>query len=357
MKVCIIGNGLVSLSLAKALVNKGISVDVFRSQKLNKYNENQTIGITRSNIKYFNKEIINIEKFHWKIKDIKIYSNDFSKNEILKFKDTNKYLFSIIKNHQLYEILDKDLKKNTFFNYKFFIDYKYILKQNYKLIINCDFKNEITKKFFSKKIEKKYDSFAYVTIINHKKIQNNRTATQIFTNKGPIAFLPISNSETSVVCSFKNNNNNKIDIIELIKEFNPKYKIRLIRDIVNYELKSSNLRNYYKDNILAFGDLLHKIHPLAGQGFNMSLRDIKELIKLIDKRINLGLELDRSICIDFENQTKDKNYIFSQGIDFIYEFFDLENKLNSNIFRQSINMFGKNKFLNNYFRKFADLGL
>ena len=29
--------------------------------------------------------------------------------------------------------------------------------------------------------------------------------------------------------------------------------------------------SYYKDNILAFGDLLHKVHPLAGQGFNMSI--------------------------------------------------------------------------------------
>ena len=34
----------------------------------------------------------------------------------------------------------------------------------------------------------------------------------------------------------------------------------------SFELKSSNLRNYYKENILAFGDLLHKLHPLAGQG-------------------------------------------------------------------------------------------
>ena len=85
------------------------------------------------------------------------------------------------------------------------------------------------------------------------------------------------------------------------------------------------MRNYYKDNILAFGDLLHKI-PFSGQGFNI-LRDIKELIKLIIKELT-WFRIDRSICIDFENQTKDKNYIFSQGIDFIYEFFDLENKLN-----------------------------
>ena len=67
------------------------------------------------------------------------------------------------------------------------------------LLIVIIFSN-ITKKYFSKKIIKKYNSFAYTTIIKHEKISNN-TATQIFTKKGPLAFLPISNTETSIVYS------------------------------------------------------------------------------------------------------------------------------------------------------------
>ena len=42
---------------------------------------------------------------------------------------------------------------------------------------------------------------------------------------------------------------------------------------------------YYHQNILAFGDLLHRIHPLAGQGFNMTIRDIKILLKIIKNKI------------------------------------------------------------------------
>ena len=56
----------------------------------------------------------------------------------------------------------------------------------------------------------------------------------------------------------------------------------------------------YKNNILAFGDLLHKIHPLAGQGFNMSLRDIKLLSELIDNKLNLGMQIDGSVCYEFQ---------------------------------------------------------
>ena len=42
--------------------------------------------------------------------------------------------------------------------------------------------------------------------------------------------------------------------------------------------------------ILAFGDMLHRFHPLAGQGFNMSIRDIKEILKIIKKRLDNGLD-------------------------------------------------------------------
>ena len=61
-----------------------------------------------------------------------------------------------------------------------------------------------------------------------------------------------------------------------------------------FELKSSNLRTYYHKNILAFGDLLHRLHPLAGQGFNMTIRDIRDLSKLIELKFNNGLELDNT---------------------------------------------------------------
>ena len=358
MKVCIIGNGLVSLTLANDLVARGLSVDVFSNKKHKEYNQNQTLGIARSNVEYFNKNILNIEKILWKINNIKIYSGNVSKNEILNFKGANKYLFSVTKNYQLYKLLEKKLKKNSLFKYKKNTHYKNIIKEDYKLIINCDYNHEITKKFFSNKIKKKYDSFAFTTIINHKKIDTNDVAIQIFTEKGPIAFLPISKTKTSVVCSLRHHKNeNKIDINNLIKIFNPKYRITKINKIGNFELRSANLRKYYKNNILAFGDLLHMIHPLAGQGFNMSLRDIKELTRLIDNRIKLGLDLDSSICVDFQNKMKHKNYIFSQGIDLIYEFFNFQNKFKSNILNNYINFIGKNKLLNNLFKKFADRGL
>jgi 2-octaprenyl-6-methoxyphenol hydroxylase len=95
---------------------------------------------------------------------------------------------------------------------------------------------------------------------------------------------------------------------------------------------------------------------LAGQGFNMTLRDINVLCELIKFRLNCGLELDQSIFHDFEKKTRHKNYIFSSGIDFVYEFFNFESKMKNNILSKSIQLIGKNKFLNKSFEKIANNG-
>ena len=120
-----------------------------------------------------------------------------------------------------------------------------------------------------------------------------------------------------------------------------------------FELKASNLRTYYHKNILAFGDVLHRLHPLAGQGFNMTLRDIRDLGNLIELKLKNGLEIDNSICEEFQNMTKHKNYLFSSGIDFVYEFFNFESKMNNNILSRSVRFIGKNKFLNRSFKNIA----
>lgn len=355
MKVCIIGDGLTGLALAKALSNYGISVDIISTIKIKKYNKIRTLGISKSNVEFFNKNILNIEKLQWKINRIEIYNENLKNEKILNFEKKNEFLFSIIKNFELNKLLMSDLKKNKLIKFKKLTKELNIMKLNYKLIFNCDNNNSITKNLFYKKIDKSYNSFAYTTIIKHKELTDNHCASQIFTKIGPIAFLPLSKSQTSVVYSIKGKN--KPCLENLIKKYNIKYEIKEIDKIFNFELKSSSLRFYHYKNILAFGDLLHRVHPLAGQGFNMSIRDLKELLELIKLRIDNGLDLDHTIFIDFEKKTRHKNYLFLSGVDFIYEFFNFENKINKNILSRSVKFLGKNKTINNFFTKFADKGI
>ena len=120
---------------------------------------------------------------------------------------------------------------------------------------------------------------------------------------------------------------------QLIKDKNFKYKIRSIEKISSLKLKSLNLRSYYYKNILAFGDLLHKIHPLAGQGFNMTIRDIKILLEIIKEKLDVGLPLDCSVNSEFQKKIRHKNFIFSNGIDLIHEFFNIERKMKNSLLK------------------------
>ena len=168
--------------------------------------------------------------------------------------------------------------------------------------------------------------------------------------------MPISDYETSVVYSINNSLKNETEINNLINNYNFKYNLKKIHKIDCFELKGLILRSYFHKNILAFGDLLHRIHPLAGQGFNMTIRDIKILNDIIRNKIDLGLSLDSSLNTEFENIQKHKNYIFSSGIDLIYEFFNLERKTKNDFLSKSIQHFNKNPAINKIFTKIADKG-
>ena len=362
MNVCIIGEGLTALSLAKSLINKKINVHYYHKSKNSNFSSNRTIGISKSNFEFFKEKIFQISKNnYWKINRIEIYTDKIDTENLLKFENDKNDLFYIIKNDELLKSLKSNLIKSKFFKkiiLKKDINEESLNKKEYDLIINCDSNNFLAKKYFTKKIEKDYFNVAYTAILKHKKIENN-TAVQIFTEFGPVAFLPISKNETSVVCSLdvKNIKFTNADIMELINKNNPKYQINNIYSLNSFKLTSSNLRNYYHKNILAFGDLLHRIHPLAGQGFNMIIRDIKILSKIIQSKIELGLHLDVSILIDFENQTRNKNFIFSNGIDFIYEFFNIEKKIKNKNITKILKTIGKNNNFNNLLIKLADKGI
>ncbi len=356
MKVCIIGNGLTSLSLAKTLTNQGLKVDLMSNNLANFYDKSQTLGISKDNIDFFNDNIININHLLWNINKIEIYSENFKNEKILNFENEKKKLFSIIKNYELFDYLLSDLQKIKFFKVKKNQNGN-TLHLNYDLIINTDSKHKITKKFFFNKINKDYNSYGHITLIKHNKLIPNNTAIQIFTKNGPIAFLPISETETSIVYSARNKKNiDKRDLVNFIDHNLKKYKIKEMKNLKTFELKSIDLRIYYYKNILAFGDLLHRIHPLAGQGFNMTIRDIKVLTELINSQINLGIQLDSSICKNFEKRTKSSNYLFSKSIDFIYEFFNFESKTNTSLMSKSLKQLGKNKSINRFLTKIADTG-
>ncbi|WP_075520788.1 FAD-dependent monooxygenase [Candidatus Pelagibacter communis] len=360
MTICLIGKNLTSLVLSKIFVNKGINVDLYYSNnKINKMKStlSRTIGLSNDSVNFLESYKILNKKDCWNIKQIKLYKEN-EPDSFLNFK-TDKNSFSIISYNVLNESLETKLKKNKRIKIKkrkYEGFYPKLLKRNYEIIIITDTNNFLFKKYFSKQFKKNYNSTAYTTIINHSKIQNN-IAEQYFTRFGPLAFLPISNNQTSVVFSIfdKDLIKNKLKIKNIIEQYNRHYQIKNISTLQEFPINLFLSRNYFYKNILSFGDALHKVHPLAGQGFNMTVRDTKILSDLIDKNLALGLNLD-TILEKFEIERKNPNFIFAMGIDFLHEFFKATNKYNLKNVDYLFKFLNKNTFFKKKIEKFADKG-
>ena len=89
----------------------------------------------------------------------------------------------------------------------------------------------------------------------------------------------------------------------------------------------------------------------------MTIRDTKILLEIIKKNLDLGLPIDANINIQFEKKIKHMNYIFSNGIDLVHEFFNFERKSKNNFLSKTVKLLGKSTSLNKIFTRIADKGL
>ena len=358
MKICLIGQNLTNLILANVFAEKKLNVDVFLNEKIKNVKTNRTIAISPENFDYL-KLITKSNIVSWKTNEIKIFTENSKNKEVINFNKKKKELFNLLSYLKLNETFSKKLKKSKYIKllYSDASNSVFLKKiKNYDLVINTDNKNIISKKFFTNKIKKNYRSSAYTFLINHR-YKKNDIATQVFTKFGPLAFLPLSNTQTSIVYSFNGKEISDAKILNLFKKYNSFYTLTKISKIEKFIISFEMLRNYTHDNILAFGDSIHRIHPLAGQGFNMTIRDIKLISKIIDKKISLGLPIDISVAEDFQNSTRHLNYLYGKAIDGIYEFFRLDSNINNSISKPVFRILNRNSFFKKYSNILSDKGL
>ena len=363
MKICLIGNNLTSLILAHILSKKKFNVEIYSLKPTKNIFKTRTLGITNHNIKFLSFFFPKIRKFSNQINEIKVVIKNNNKDSKLVFNEKKSPLFYMFKYNILLNYLKDQNKRNKNVKFKKLSKNSDLMKleknENFSLIINCENFNLFTQKFLKNKFSKNYKNKAYTTIIKHPKI-NNQIATQVFTENGPIAYLPLSPTLTSVVFSLESKTMSQISnqkIYKKILEYNPYYKKISFSKIENFNLYFKLPKNYFYKNILFFGDTIHSIHPLAGQGFNMVIRDIMKLNNIIDERINLGLSIDKSIYSEFEKRAKSLNSVFSFSIDLIYELFRVnKNIIPYNISNKLFSFINKNKKIKDLSIKYANIG-
>ena len=384
-KICIIGSGLTGLMIAYLLSKFRLQIDIVE-QDFNKKKINPTkIALSKSSLD---------ELCRYGLKDIRkksniiknIYLHDsyssISLKQDLHFSVSNKKeaLAYIIDSNVLFSDIYKKLKSLKNINFlnkeilsindgKFFkeITFKDLIKKNYNLIIFASANNlSLLSKFKLRKVvDKSYNEDAYVFNLFHEKISNN-SARQFFLKDGPLAFLPVSSAETSVIWSIKNNSINKKYVSnkkDLSKFFNKHFK-ELFKEIISIsEINKFNLNyifNELKDSkrTLLFGEIANKIHPIAGQGWNMTLRNIFSLIKVIKYSMNLGLEIGNDIFIKkYLNETNLNSLAFATLIDGIRKIFDIKIDSYAATRKNILSNLDKNFFIKKNFINIANKGL
>ena len=377
-KICVIGEGITSLIVTRVLLDLNLEIDlVSESFFSSKKYDNRSLAISYSNFEYLkNLKILDKKNHTWKINEINLFNakNNQNISKIFDFKNRqNKPLFimagyknlvldlkeKIVKNSSLKiystKIAKKIIKDLTIHNIK--------SSYNYSLVINCNNSNIINNKFFNKKIKKSYFSVSFTSIINHKNIKNE-IASQFFMNQGPMAFLPLSNSKTFVIWSVNEkhlSNKNKINYSlfkkQIKKNVENNLQIISLSKINQFNLHFMVPREYYYENILSFGEALHQVHPLSGQGLNMIIRDIKLLNYIIKKNMDLGLDLSVSVLKEFRDEVKSYNYLFSKSIDLTEKYFSINNEIFNEISNQCLKNINKNISLKNILIDIADKGI
>ena len=309
--IIIIGGGLVGNLLHLMLESKGFSINQFeKTSKL----KNRTFALTPSSVDWL-KSIGLPSKFFDSLNDIssmKIFDSTLTNSVTFESDDIAKPAIAFMANEKDFnEAIEKTFKKRKTIEE---IPKDYVIKnkqdqviietskERYKssIIIACDGVNSLAREKIEIKSTKHDFNQTAITFQLKVKLDNQNEAKQFFLKESILAILPIKKNLVSIVWSCNSQFYKKINSFdeksiedELNLTIGDFYKdIKVVSKIESFPLTMNRVESFFKDRVLLVGDAAHFIHPLAGQGLNLGIRDIITLEKIIDKKdyADIGLK-------------------------------------------------------------------
>jgi 2-octaprenyl-6-methoxyphenol hydroxylase len=178
--------------------------------------------------------------------------------------------------------------------------------RNAKLLVAADgARSAIREQAGIKSFGWSYGQSGIVTTIAHERDHNGR-AEEHFLPAGPFAILPLKGKRSSIVWTEEEKEAERIVALadadfhtEAEKRFGLHLgDIEIVGPRRAYPLGLSVARSFVAERVALVGDAAHIIHPIAGQGLNMGLRDIAALAESVVDAVRLGLDPGSTSVLD-----------------------------------------------------------
>jgi len=143
-----------------------------------------------------------------------------------------------------------------------------------------------------------YPQAGVVTTVAHA-MPHHGKAVQHFLPSGPFAILPLTGNRSSIVWTEDKAKAAEIMaldeagfVYELTKRFGHRLgETELAGPRQAFPLDMQIARQFVADRLALIGDAAHVVHPLAGQGLNIGMRDVAALAETIIDSARLGLDI------------------------------------------------------------------
>jgi 2-octaprenyl-6-methoxyphenol hydroxylase len=175
-----------------------------------------------------------------------------------------------------------------------------------RLVIAADGKNSACRKASGiEALEIDYRQMGIVTTIAHE-LPHGGEAHENFLPAGPFAVLPLTGNRSSIVWTDEERvaqrlmAGNDEDFTEALRSRLGQHLggIRVAGARQAYSLSMMIAKSFIGRRIALVGDAAHVIHPLAGLGFNLSMRDIAALAETLVEHLRLGLDIGGDGCLE-----------------------------------------------------------
>jgi len=137
-----------------------------------------------------------------------------------------------------------------------------------------------------------------ITNVTPERAHHNR-AFERFTDSGPLALLPMGDNRCSVVWTVRGDRADEVMSLEdapFLNALQERFGARLgsflrVGKLRAYPLKLVRAEEHVRPRLALIGNAAHTLHPVAGQGFNLGLRDVAVLAEVLSNAAAAGRDI------------------------------------------------------------------